>query len=125
MYVLGNQTLQPTPIPGIEHVTLAGSEDGLRNLSLWKQSIGPGGATPPHRHDCEEVVLVERGAGELHIEGHVHAFAANSTLVIPRNVVHQIINTAQEPLEIVGVFAVAPVPVFLPDGQQLALPWRS
>jgi len=29
------------------------------------------------------------------------------------------------PLEIIGVFGATPVGTFLPDGEALALPWRS
>ena len=34
-------------------------------------------------------------------------------------------NTGPLPLELIGIFAATPVPVQLPDGQALALPWRS
>ena len=30
-----------------------------------------GAATPPHRHDCDEVVLCQAGHGELHLDGEV------------------------------------------------------
>ena len=125
MQVIQNSELPRAVLPGIEHVTLAGSENGLKNLSIWEQSIAPGGATPPHRHDCEEVVLIRSGSGELHVEGTVHRFGANTTLVVPRNLPHQIINSGNCPLELVGVFSVSPVPVFFQDGQPIELPWAS
>jgi quercetin dioxygenase-like cupin family protein len=62
MCVIQNSELPRAALPGIEHVTLAGSDNGLNNLSVWKQSVAPGGATPPHRHDCEEVVLIRNRA---------------------------------------------------------------
>ena len=46
-----------SPIPGIAHITLASQADGLSELSVWRQSMSPGAATPPHHHDCDEVVL--------------------------------------------------------------------
>lgn len=125
MYVIQNSELPRAALPGLEHVTLAGSENGLKNLSIWKQSVAPGGATPPHRHDCEEVVLIRTGSGELHIDGKVHRFGPDTTLVVPRNVPHQIINVGDGPLELVGVLAVSPVAVFFPDGQPIELPWAS
>lgn len=125
MSVIRNSELPRAGLPGLDHVTLAGSDNGLENLSVWRQSIAPGGATPPHRHDCEEVVLIQSGSGELHLEGQIHRFGADTTLVVPRNAPHQIINTGDEPMALIGVFAVSPVNVFLPDGEPLELPWTS
>jgi quercetin dioxygenase-like cupin family protein len=126
MHVIDNPGLVATPIPGIQHATLAGSEQGLKALSIWQQIIQPGGATPPHRHDCEEVVLCSAGRGELRL-GQVRkqAFGANQTICIPRNALHQIVNTGDEPLAIVAVFSRSPVEVYLPDGESLDLPWSS
>jgi len=125
MYVIQNAELPRAALPGIEHVTLAGSDNGLTNLSVWQQSVAAGGATPPHRHDCEEVVLVRAGHGELHLNGQVHRFGPDTTLVVPRNVPHQIINVGVGPLEVIGVFADSPVKVFFPDGAPIDLPWKS
>ena len=112
-------------IPGITHTTLAGSDDGLRDLSVWHQSMVPGAATPPHRHDCEEVVLCTAGEGELHIDGRVERFGANATLIIPRNADHQIFSVGAVPLQTIALFGMTPVEVCLPDGERLALQWSS
>lgn len=125
MNVIQNSELPHAALPGLDHVTLAGSENGLKNLSIWRDRIAPGGATPPHRHDCEEVVLIQAGRGELHLDEQVHRFGPDTTLVVPRNAVHQIINVGDGPLELIGVFAVSPVAVFFPDGQPIELPWTS
>jgi mannose-6-phosphate isomerase-like protein (cupin superfamily) len=125
MTVIQNSERPRAALPGIEHVTLAGSENGLKSLSIWKQSLAPGGATPPHRHDCEEVVLIQTGRGELHLNGQVHRFGADTTLVVPRNAPHQIVNIGDEPLELIGVLAVSPVAVFFPNGEPIELPWTT
>lgn len=124
-YVIDQPRPAATPIPGILHATWAGSGEGLRNLSLWRQSVAPGGATPPHSHDCEELVMCTAGRGEVHIAGEVHAFGPDQTLVLPPHVPHQIFNVGAEPLETTAVFAATPVAVMLPDGSALDLPWRS
>jgi len=36
MCVIQNSELPRAALPGIEHVTLAGSDNGLNNLSVWK-----------------------------------------------------------------------------------------
>lgn len=87
--------------------------------------MAPGCATPPHRHDCEEVVLVVEGSGEVHIDGKVFPFGPDSTLVLPPNVPHRIFNTGSAPLKTVAAFSATPVGTFLPGGERLELPWRS
>jgi len=114
-----------TPIPGVAHATWAGHDDGLEQLSVWRQSLAAGAATPPHRHDCDEVVLCLAGQGEVHEGGVVRRFAAGSTVTLPRGRVHQLFNVGTGPLELIGIFAGTPVGTELPDGSALALPWRS
>jgi mannose-6-phosphate isomerase-like protein (cupin superfamily) len=125
MQILTNHTPNPTPIPGIEHVTLAGSHTGLRHLSLWKQSMSAGNATPPHRHACEEVVLCTAGAGELHAGGRVQQFYAGQTIVIPAGIDHQLLSIGPGPLETIAAFAMTPVLTTTPQGAVLDLPWNS
>ncbi len=125
MTVIANATIATQTIPGLQHQTLANADQGLAHLSLWRQTMAPGAATPPHRHDCEEVVLIESGSGELHLDGKTHVFGPDSTLVIPPNVNHQIFNTGTEPIVCVAAFAATSFVVVLPDGQPIDLPWRT
>lgn len=71
------------------------------------------------------MVLCLAGSGELHLNGGVHPFHSGETLVLPRDSMHQIVNTGDVPLEIVGVFGGSPVRTYLPDGSVLPLPWRT
>jgi mannose-6-phosphate isomerase-like protein (cupin superfamily) len=125
MQVLRNAELPQSGIPGITHTTLAGCANGLTGLSLWRQRMMPGSATPPHRHDCEEVVLVLAGTGEVHFEGKVVPFGPDTTLVIPPDVDHQIFATGSEPLETVAAFSRTPVGVTTAKGDVIPLPWAS
>ena len=125
MHVIDNTQLPRAALPGLTHTTLAGADNGLAHLSIWRQIIEPGAATPPHRHGCEEVVVVSTGSGELHIEGRVERFGPDSTLAIPANVDHQILNTGSEPMHLVAAFSATPVEVVRPDGSPLPRPWRS
>ena len=125
MKVVVNAPLARSPFPGIQHATLAGSQQGLSQLSLWQQIIDPGCATPPHRHDCEEVVLCLSGRGALVYGDRRLAFGPNNTVCIPRNELHQLINDGDEPLHIHAVFSRSPVEGFFPDGQPIELPWAS
>jgi mannose-6-phosphate isomerase-like protein (cupin superfamily) len=125
MHVISNQHPLPSAIPDIAHVTLAGHEEGLSKLSIWQQSVAPGGATPPHRHDCEEVVICKSGTGELRSGEKIERFTHDMTIVIPANVEHQIINVGRDHLEFIAVFSMSPVHACLPDGAAIELPWRS
>ena len=42
MYVIDQPRPQPTTIPGVAHATWAGSDEGLAQLSLWRQTLAPG-----------------------------------------------------------------------------------
>lgn len=125
MYVHRNAELPNAALPGIEHTTLASRDLGASRLSMWRQTMAPGVATPPHRHECEEVVLVESGRGQLLIDGGVVEFGPDSTLVLPAGRDHQIVNTGDEPLRTLAVFPGTPVATAYPDGQPIDLPWRS
>jgi quercetin dioxygenase-like cupin family protein len=125
MYVAAAGTLPESPIPGIRHRTLARQGDGLETMSIWSQTIEPGQATPPHRHECEEMVVVVSGSGTLRAGGISHAFKAGDTLVLPANDDHQIVNSGSVPLALVAAFSASPVATFLPDGTALELPWAS
>lgn len=125
MNVLSQALPKPSPIPGIDHVTLAGEEHGLRQLSVWRQSLAAGVATPPHRHDCDEVVLCQSGEGEVLSQGRVQRFASGSTLILPGGHLHQIVNTGPGALELLGIFPQTPVQAWWPDGTAMDLPWRS
>jgi quercetin dioxygenase-like cupin family protein len=125
MIVIPQQCPEPTPIPGIEHSTWASAADGLSQLSVWRQTLAPGAASPPHRHDCDEVVMCLAGWGEVHTEGQVYRFGADTTVALPKNQVHQLFNVGDEPLQLLAVLAATPVPTALPDGQAIDLPWRT
>lgn len=125
MTVIAQTLPQPTALPGLGHSTWAGHDEGLTQLSMWRQIMAPGAATPPHDHDCDEVVLCLSGHGEVHLAGRVHRFGPASTVVLPKGRPHQIFNSGDTPLEILGVFGSSPVATRGPDGQALALPWRS
>jgi len=125
MNVIEQDRPAPTAIPGVAHATWAGEAEGLRQLSVWRQTMAPGAATPPHSHDCDEVVMCLDGWGEVEIDGVRHRFTSDCTLVLPRGRVHQIFNVGPRPLETLAVFGGTPVPTRLPDGEALSLPWRT
>ena len=93
---------------------------------MWQQAFAPGAGTPIHRHDCEEVFVVLAGGGTLYTrEGgggggggarvRPLRFGANSTLVVPRNAVHQLVNTEAALLQLTVIISRPPIRVFVYD----------
>ena len=112
-------------IPGIEHQTLAGPADGLRQLEVWSQIVAPGGATPVHRHDCEEVIVVLEGRGRYETPTSTEDFVAPAVLTIEANAVHQITNTGDGPMRLLAALSMAPVVVQTASGEVIPLPWGT
>ena len=94
-------------------------------MEIWTQSVVPGSATPPHRHDCEDVVIVLAGEGTITMEGEARTFRQGDTVILPANVLHQVVNTGGTPLRMLAAFAMSPVRVELPDGTPIELPWHT
>ena len=114
-----------TPIPGVAHTTWASATDGLSQISIWRQTLAPASATPPHSHDCDEVVLCLSGWGEVHSDGQVRRFGGETTVILPKNRVHQLFNVGPMPLELIGIFGATPVATALPTGEAIDLPWPT
>jgi mannose-6-phosphate isomerase-like protein (cupin superfamily) len=115
--------LQTFDFPGIVHQTIASKGLGARGIEIWRQSIAPQAETPVHLHDCEEVVVVLQGSGRVIMDGKNIDFAANSTLIIPPDTLHQIINTGSEEMLVIGCFNASPVAAYATDGEKIVLPW--
>ena len=110
-------------LPGLSHRTVAGPRQGLESLEVWVQTVAPGAATPVHRHDCEEAIVVLQGSGVLHLSGREQPFGPGDTLVIPRDAVHQVVASDAEPLRIVAALSTAPVRVHSAENEHIPLPW--
>ncbi len=123
MRIHSDSALIPDVLPGLAHRTLAGAEHGLERLAVWSQRIDPRGATPPHSHDCEEVILIQHGEGTFVFADQERSFSAGDTIIVPPAAVHQILNTGDEDLVLVAVLSTSSVAVQLPDGTPIDLPW--
>lgn len=121
--ILSNHALDANVIPGISHKTLAGAEHGLSQVAVWSQAMEPNSATPPHYHECEEVVVVLEGEGVVLLGDQEHPFRAGDTMIIPPNLPHQIIARGDKPVRTMAAFGKAPVPTAFPDGTKIELPW--
>ncbi len=125
MPIVENIKVQEFALPGLRHRTVGGKDSGVQSMEVWQQTIAPGAATPVHRHACEEVIVILSGAGTLTIDGKTTAFGPNSTLIIPNDVVHQIVNSGSEEMHLIATLSMAPVRVRAGDGAPMPLPWDA
>ncbi len=123
MQVINIADIPQLELPGLKHRTLAGPRDGMTQGEVWTQIAEPGGATPLHKHNCEEVVIVLTGTGVCTCEGKDYHFGPQSVMIIPPNVLHQIINTGNEPVTGFGFLTMAPVIVEDQNNDRIHLPW--
>ena len=117
MPVVNNSSLREFNLPGLNHRTFAGTEHGMKNLEVWGQVIEAGAGTPVHRHSCEEAIVI--------LEGEETKFGANSTLIIPADAVHQIVNSGNTKMVLIAALSTAPVKVRHGDNQPMPLPWQA
>jgi len=122
MAVIDNSRIRKHALPGLQHQTLSGSRDGLTRMEVWMQTIASGAATPVHRHNCEEALVILKGSGNLELDGKTLSFGPNSTLIVPLDAVHKISNTGRDEMFLVAALSMAPVIVETPDGVRMALP---
>jgi quercetin dioxygenase-like cupin family protein len=123
--IIRNEDLPTFELPGLVHRTIAGHAQGVSSMEVWHQVMAPGAETPIHRHACEEVILVLAGSGRVIVEGEASDFQANSTLIVPPDVVHQLVNTGSEDMVLVAALGTAPVRVRTASGEALPVPWQA
>ncbi len=110
-------------LPGLRHQTLASRASGIASFEVWRQSLAPGSATPMHRHDCEEVIIITGGHGVMRHLGVETPCKAGTILLCQANELHQIVSTGPEDLSLYGILAISPVPVQDEHGEAIPLPW--
>jgi quercetin dioxygenase-like cupin family protein len=73
---------------GVTGRWLSGSEHGASAVSVLRNWVEPGVAIPRHRHDQEEIVLVEAGEIWAEIDGVRHHAKPGQTVIIPPRAAH-------------------------------------
>src|SRR5215475_406254 len=79
-----------------------GAKDFLNGITAFP----PGAAIPEHFHNCDESVLIIRGAAVAHIDGQQHAVSVGDTSFIPAGIPHFFKNASDtEELHIFWTYA--------------------
>ena len=77
----------------------------LDELGFAPQCMAPGDANPGHSHTLvEEIVIVQKGEGQIQIENETFDLCAGSVAIIPAGRFHSVCNTGSENLETVTIF---------------------
>jgi mannose-6-phosphate isomerase-like protein (cupin superfamily) len=91
---------QPVPANGFVRCILDQAMTGSETpFAMGTQTVDPGCHVREHLHDAnEEVIFVQAGEGEAHIEGAIHPMRPGSCFFFPRNRAHSFHNTGTGPL---------------------------
>lgn len=93
---------QEVAIDGVKDVAMrlmVGRDDGAPTFAMRHFTVAPGGHTPHHSHNYEHEVYILNGQGTAESDGTLHTVAGGDALFVPANVLHQFVNTGDEPLE--------------------------
>lgn len=97
---------------------------GAKQYEVWHSSLSPGGCTPIHTHETEEISIYLKGKGKVVIGGEETSFEAPCTVICPAHVEHQFFNTGDEPSDHIAILGIDSTIV---DQNQVVmhLPWRK
>ena len=109
---------------GATAVGYASPSRGATDLSLWRLSLAPGEASPPHSLSREEVFLALSGSAIATIAGVEHPFAGGDCLVVPVGEPF-ILAAGDEGLDAVCAMAAGGQATLLPDGPTISPPWAT
>lgn len=113
--------MQPLNVRDVETVTLTstasdeaawvggffayGGKDGVRDSVVISFAVPAGKRLGRHTDTAEETQFVLSGAGELIRDSGTVALRAGDVVVLPEGEAHDLRNTGDEPLQIIGFFA--------------------
>lgn len=121
MSIIRKEQHQVHSMQGNHIAGVATPTSGARQIEMWHGRMDANSATPPHRHDTEEVVLFLTGSGRATVADREIRYGAGDTLILPAAQVHQIF--AETESTFVSAMPIG-CTVTLPDGEVMDLPWR-
>jgi mannose-6-phosphate isomerase-like protein (cupin superfamily) len=93
-----------------------------QSSEAWLVTFRPGEAGTLHRQTEEEILVALSGKGDFEADGERTPFESPCVIIVPPGVLHNIINTGREPVDVIAL-----VPrgfkMFGADGGELPLAW--
>jgi quercetin dioxygenase-like cupin family protein len=108
MELIDNAEVRKFYFQGNFQQTLAGTDQGVKTLEVWRLSLSPGNEIPAYRHPGEVVALTLRGTGRVVVEGKPADIRPDTTLVIPPGASRQVLNTGSEELVLLLIRGLVP-----------------
>jgi quercetin dioxygenase-like cupin family protein len=121
MTIFRNEQNEVHSLHGNHIAGVATPTSGARQVEMWRGRMDAQSASPPHRHDTEEVVLFLKGSGRATISDREVRFQAGDTVLLPAGELHQLF--ADTACEFVAAMPLGGT-VQRPDGVVMDLPWR-
>lgn len=72
------------------------------DLTVTWVDVQPGARQQPHSHDPQQVYVIVRGRGRMHVEGDERDVAEGDLVFIPPRATHAVSNTGQDTLTYVS-----------------------
>lgn len=90
--------------PGITGKWISSRERGAGEVGVLANTIQPGAAAPLHRHEYEEIILVEAGKIWVEMDNVRTTAAPGQCVIIPANAAHAWGNEGPEVLRVLFVW---------------------
>lgn len=97
---------------------------GAKQYEVWHSTLAPGGCTPIHTHETEEVFIYLKGKGKVVMNGEETYFEAPCTVICPANIEHQFFNVGDEPSDHIVILGIDST-IVDQDQMVMHLPWRK
>jgi quercetin dioxygenase-like cupin family protein len=121
MSIIKSSETQTFEVQGNSMTKLIAPSTGATEVMAWRAKLGVGAASPPHRHDVEEVIVVLSGSCTARIGEETHTLSAGDACLIPAGTLHQVINSGEEAWECVTAMKVG-AHFIRPDGNETPTP---
>ena len=76
-----------------------------KNSQLVLMSIEPGDEIGEEVHELDQFIRLEAGTASVILNGETHSVPADSAVIIPAGVTHNVNNTGEETLKLYSVYA--------------------
>jgi len=93
------------PWPGCLAKQVVGKELGAASVTALEVIIEPGSEIPLHIHPGhEEDILIVLGTATCVIGEAIQELEAPATMLVPKDIVHQVRNESNTPIKVIGIF---------------------
>ncbi|QQK75376.1 cupin domain-containing protein [Salicibibacter cibarius] len=109
------KTINLADIPGMTFPTgrytrvMIGADSPIQaeNFTMGYVKVNPQGSVPKHVHEQEEVYFIAEGNGRIEVGNEVKEVSAGTSIYIPSNVPHELVNTGNETMTMIFVYSPA------------------